>query len=109
MFKRAWQCFRLHFLPVTKFDLIQTERHIMAKVSSLGPALDEISTGLTAVSDQLAKATSEIITAIADAELPAEVTLKLEGLKGLATTLKEAAQKLDDLNPDAEPPPPPTP
>lgn len=80
--------------------------NIYMKVSELNAALAEVSAALTAVSDQLAKATQEIIDAVADAELPAEVTAKLEGLKGLVSTLKDASQKLDDLNTDKPPPPP---
>lgn len=73
---------------------------IRMKVSELSAGLTELSTSLTEISNQLAKATQEIIDAVADAELPAEVTTKLEALKTMASDLKAAATKLDDLNPD---------
>lgn len=77
------------------------------KVSELSPVLTEVSGALTNISGQLAKATTEIIAAVSDAELPAEVVAKLEGIKTLANDLTSAAQKLDDLNPDPSTPPTP--
>lgn len=81
--------------------------NIRMKVSELGVILDGVSASLTAVQEQLIKATDEILAAVTDAELPAEVVAKIESIKTMGDVLKAAAQKLDDINPDNPPPPDP--
>lgn len=78
-------------------------KNITMKLSELKLVLDGISDSLVAISDQLAKATDEIIAALSNVEIPADASATLDGLKALAATLKAEAQKLDDLNADAPP------
>jgi len=59
---------------------------IMTTVTELGPAL-------TSISDQLTKATEEIVNALANTVLTPEAEAAL-------VTLKTVAKVLDDLNPD---------
>ena len=83
----------------------------MSKLSELSAQLTPIVDALGTVGTQLEKATAEILAAVTgnDPEVPAEVTDKIAALGSIATALKAAAQKLDDLNTDAptEPPTPP--
>lgn len=67
---------------------------------------DDLTTQLTAIEDQLSKASSEIVIKIEELErllgtIPPEAQAKLD-------ELKTTAQALDDIVPD-EPPPPPVP
>lgn len=77
----------------------------------LALTLGGISDGLTAVGDQLAKATEEIIAALhaqTGTTSPA-VDAAVNKLTTIGAALKAAAQTLDDLNPDAAPAPAPAP
>jgi len=100
--------------------IIQELTKLMAKVSQLTELLAPIKTTLegvaasqTQISEQLAKATKEIVDALnrADVDIPqdaldaiASINSLATGLQTSSTTLKDEAQKLDDLNPDVPPP-----
>lgn len=89
-------CFcRLQDMPITKADLQRTEDKIMAKLSSLAPALAAIENTLTKVKTEI----ETLISQLGDADIPADAQATLDRLTALATTL-------DDLNPDATPPNP---
>lgn len=90
--------------PATLSDLQHAERRIMSKLSQLGPALIALGADLTAVAEQLDKSTQEIVNAVSNVDLPGEAQAALDNLSALSGRLKTAAQGLDDLNPDAEPP-----
>lgn len=87
-----------HVTPATKADI----ERILMKVADLQAALDTVNA-------QLAKATTEITTEIANlqaaltnVDIPQAATDSITKLQGLA-------QALDDLNPDPAPAPTPTP
>ena len=88
--------------------IIRNQNEHMAKLSELGAALTPIVDALNGVGAQLEKATAEILAAVTgnDPEVPAEVTDKIVALGTIATALKAASQKLDDLNTDTPAPEP---
>lgn len=127
--KAVWGCItRSRPQPVTKHDLDEMEKRIVMKISELSAKLDPVVLGLrglnTSVSGlgtkigeigtQIGKAKEEILAALGDAEVPEEVTAKINALGALAEqaataagdantvadTAKVTAQALDDLNPD---------
>lgn len=95
----------LHLAPAKlqeTLDIIVNQlRKIIMDQAALATALGGVSDSLTSVGDQLAKATAEIVTAVANAGATTpEVNAAVTKLQGLASALATAAQTLDDLNPD---------
>lgn len=79
-------------------DLEETENRIMSKLSTLADSLTALETKLTKIGTEIEKLKEEL----EDVELPAPAQEALDRLAALA-------EHLDELNPDAEPEPPPTP
>lgn len=92
---------RLQGVPVTKQDLLETEKRIMAKLSELAPTLLALEGKLTKIQDEVEKLREAFENS--DVDIPAEAQESLDRLAALA-------QAIDDVNPDApteNPPPPP--
>lgn len=67
-------------------------------------ALEAVGAALTGVSDQLTKATAEIIAAAQDTTVSPRLQAAIDGLTPISAALKTASQSLDDINPDAPTP-----
>lgn len=74
------------------------------KQTELATALDGVATNLTAVSDQLVKATNEIVTAVGNqGNTTPEVDAAVAKLQTISDALAPIAKALDDLNQDVQP------
>ena len=94
-----------HFHPAP--DIGAQLQEILMNQAQLAAALGTVASSLTAVGQQLDKATQEIVTAVQNAgNTSPEVDAALEQLTAVSTALSAAAQGLDDLNPDAPAPAP---
>jgi len=94
--------FRSWLLQPVLLKLSQLHEDLMTTQAELATALGGISDSLDATSIELAKATQEIVTAVANAGATTpEVDAAVARLQALSTNLANAAKTLDDLNPDA--------
>lgn len=81
---------RLQDKPPTQQDLLQMEKHIMAKLSTLGGTLATIEATLTKVKTEVETLKAQL----GDVDIPADAQETLDRLQALSAAL-------DDLNPDA--------
>jgi len=100
-------------LILSKVDTIMAKTsEVTTAINAAVDALNTVATNQQAASDQLAKATAEIIAAVsnqdeASPELQEAATRLQAAVDALGVStdgIKAAAQTLDDLNPDAAPP-----
>lgn len=90
-----WDRFTSRFLPATKFDVTRATKEIMSKLS-------ELNTTLTGIADTLTKVQAEVQTlkdSLSNVDIPADAQASLDKLVALS-------KAIDDINPDAPPPPP---
>lgn len=106
---------RSHLKPVTLHDLMEMEKRMAKTMKEVEAQLADLLTSVSAVSDQLAKATTEITNeiqtlkdALANGTISDAAQASLDALTAKVDALKPVAQTLDDLNPDTPPPPPGT-
>jgi uncharacterized protein YoxC len=87
-------------LPVLK-AINQLAKDVQMNQAELLASLSGVGDAMTAVSDQLAKATAEIIAALANSGgTTPEVDAAVAKLQTLSTQLAGLAKSLDDLHPD---------
>jgi hypothetical protein len=91
-----WQ--RSHSGPVTKLDLTEMEKRIMATLHELTAAAVELSTRSDALSvkvDALVTAVDAVVVALENAPLPPDATAALAALKSASANAAAEGDKVD--------------
>ena len=103
------RCFDKHHFDRNQFDiLIRKLTHIEKELSDIMATQDELAAKLSAIGDELDKATAEIVAAIqALKDALAAAGSTTPAVDAAVTRLETGAKALDDLNPDVVVPPTP--
>lgn len=87
--------------------LLRIDRKITMNQAEMAQFLRNFGTGLSDISDQLSKATDEIVKAVQNqSDVSPELQAAVDALTPVKDALATKSQTLDDLNPDAPPPSP---
>jgi hypothetical protein len=96
--RKAKRADRPGWLPASKSDIEKLEHSMATKLTDLAERLNAISSQLDKAKIEIVNAIAALTEALANQEIPAAAQAALDNLASVA-------RDLDELNPDAPPPP----